>query len=255
MGKREAYNQKQLDNGKFTIEEVSELVRRFQIDSNLVSDGMYGPNTKRALGVKSGPPDYKNPRPPEYSVIFPVPLLPDGREPKVTSGHHTVNPSRAPGAYKNRDGSLYKGHQGIDILFRYDSQVDPVKRELMGAQYDGNWWVPRNTVALAVAEGTVIRSDDQRNGGRVRLELKDGTQVTYRHLLEREVLVGNHVQQGDVVGLVGGDPRHNGLWHLHFEVRFDEYYKYSQSVNPEPWLINAEYLAWPAELDYPDSCD
>jgi len=248
LTKKEVYNQKRIDAGDFTIAEITELVRIFQIESNLTSDGMFGPKTKRALGV-SGVPNFASPERPKYLVFSPMPKLPDGRAASITSGHWTVNPSRAPGAYKV-NGKPYRGHQGVDFLYRYDSRVDLPKRELKGSQYDGNWWVPTNTPALAVAAGEIIRSDDAANGGVVRIKLRDDTHVTYRHLQRRDVSVGDRVSGGDVIGLVGGDPRNRGLWHLHFEVHLAGFYQYTQSVNPEPWLEDSQDVAWPAGFEY-----
>ena len=83
---------------------------------------------------------------------------------------------------------------------------------------------------FAAADGKVVRAgwEDERNhligyGKRVTLEHVGGVETRYAHLSGINVIVGDHVREGDVVGWAGrtgnvdGDP--SIPTHLHFELR------------------------------------
>ncbi len=57
----------------------------------------------------------------------------------------------------------------------------------------------------------------------------------YGHMSEVNVVVGQHVETGDLLGLVGETGRVTGP-HLHFEVRIDEN-NFFTTRNPELWLV------------------
>ncbi len=57
----------------------------------------------------------------------------------------------------------------------------------------------------------------------------------YGHMSEVNVVVGQHVETGDLLGLVGETGRVTGP-HLHFEVRIDEN-SFFTTRNPELWLV------------------
>jgi murein DD-endopeptidase MepM/ murein hydrolase activator NlpD len=57
----------------------------------------------------------------------------------------------------------------------------------------------------------------------------------YGHMAETNVVVGQHVETGDLLGLVGETGRVTGP-HLHFEVRIDDN-NFFATRNPELWLV------------------
>ncbi|WP_285008968.1 M23 family metallopeptidase [Pedobacter faecalis] len=99
-----------------------------------------------------------------------------------------------------RDANTRK-HQGVDIF------------------------APRRTPALAVAEGTVLRVNENNLGGRVvwlRPSGKDYT-VYYAHLDEQIAREGQSVKPGDTLGLIGntGNAKTTAP-HLHFGIYTSE---------------------------------
>ena len=52
---------------------------------------------------------------PALAKVFPLPLLPDGRRPYLTSGFHARNPSRP-------------GHMGADFFYRWMATLDPPQK-------------------------------------------------------------------------------------------------------------------------------
>jgi murein DD-endopeptidase MepM/ murein hydrolase activator NlpD len=59
----------------------------------------------------------------------------------------------------------------------------------------------------------------------------------YGHMSEVDVVIGQHVDTGDLLGLVGETGKVTGP-HLHFEVRIDEN-SFFTTRNPELWLVPA----------------
>lgn len=82
--------------------------------------------------------------------------------------------------------------------------------------------VPVGTSIYAAASGTVIISKaDGWNGGYggyIVIKHDNGTQTLYAHNSRNDVIVGQRVNQGEVIGAVGNTGRSTGP-HLHFEVR------------------------------------
>jgi murein DD-endopeptidase MepM/ murein hydrolase activator NlpD len=91
---------------------------------------------------------------------------------------------------------------GVGLSYRRDSKTDPY--------------------GIAVA----IRHNFGYNGSRL--------QTIYAHMQEVNVVVGQDVQAGDRIGLVGDTGLTTGP-HLHFEVRVEEL-NYFTTRNPELWL-------------------
>ncbi|MCH7484167.1 MAG: peptidoglycan DD-metalloendopeptidase family protein [Chloroflexi bacterium] len=75
------------------------------------------------------------------------------------------------------------------------------------------------TAVAAAASGQVVLStySDNGYGSYVIVQHADGSQTLYAHLLERYVVLGQNVGQGEVIGAVGCSGWCNGN-HLHFEV-------------------------------------
>ena len=75
------------------------------------------------------------------------------------------------------------------------------------------------TAVTAAASGQVVLSTYRDNGygNYIIVRHSDGSETLYAHLLERYVVLGQYVNQGEVVGAVGCSGWCNGN-HLHFEV-------------------------------------
>lgn len=113
--------------------------------------------------------------------------------------------------YGNRTDPVYGGtrfHAGIDI----------------GA--------PSGTPVKSVQGGIVTKSSFMADGYGNWVEVKhpDGTSSRYAHLSTRDVVVGQKVDSGQVIGKVGSTGKSTGP-HLHFEIR-----KGGNSVNPKNYI-------------------
>jgi len=98
-------------------------------------------------------------------------------------------------------------HEGIDLAGGYGSQI------------------------VAAVEGTVLYAGPESGYGEVLKVLDwDGTQTWYGHMSKFLVKVGDHVQAGQPVALVGSAGDATGP-HLHFEVRIG-----GVPVDPIPFL-------------------
>lgn len=122
-------------------------------------------------------------------------ILPDGwplRQGRITSG------------YGRRGRRL---HKGIDIAAQ------------------------RGTAIFAVESGTVVRSKYMRGYGRmVEIKHSDMYSTRYAHNSENLVLVGEEVDKGQIIALVGSTGRSTGP-HVHFEVR-----QSGVAINPIKYL-------------------
>lgn len=88
------------------------------------------------------------------------------------------------------------------------------------------------TEVFAAAGGTVIFSEWHQWGGgnRVEVDHGDGLITTYNHLSASKVKVGQKVERGELIALVGTTGSSTGC-HLHFEVEVNK-----NVVDPLPWL-------------------
>ncbi len=133
----------------------------------------------------------------------------------------------------------------ISPNYRFGTTMDGLREVHHGVEFEN----PVGTVVLAAAEGQVIfAAQDVRGelspwmdfyGNTVVLEHRlpgmDAPLYTlYAHLSEIQVQVGQQVQAGDPLGLVGMSGSADGP-HLHFEVRIGAN-AYWNSSNPELWL-------------------
>lgn len=120
-------------------------------------------------------------------------------------------PAAVPGGWVNPLGGGYYisrsvgyGHQGADMVT--NSQAD--------------WSVP----IYAAKSGTVITSSEAVGGWGVTVAIDhgDGTQTLYGHMTygSRAVGVGQHVEQGQLIGYVGSTGR-STAHHLHLELRIN----------------------------------
>lgn len=89
----------------------------------------------------------------------------------------------------------------------------------------------RGTPVVVAATGTVLSAGWQNGYGQmVEVEHGGGLTTRYAHLSKIEVVIGQQIARGDVVGRVGSTGRSTGP-HLHYEVRVG-----GEAVNPRAYL-------------------
>ena len=95
---------------------------------------------------------------------------------------------------------------------------------------------PYGTPILASAEGTVMSAgwDNTGYGLRVIIQHLDGKATLYAHLSKVFVTKGDHVRQGQEIGLSGASGNVTGA-HLHFEAR-ENWYNYYSHRDPVTFL-------------------
>lgn len=106
-----------------------------------------------------------------------------------------------------------------------------------GRLHEGIDFTPGNGAPIqAIADGTVRIGPYGAYGNNVYIDhVIDGQMITshYAHMQDGSVRVtnGQHVEVGDVIGLVGNTGRSYGA-HLHFELRLPS----GTAIDPMPWL-------------------
>lgn len=105
----------------------------------------------------------------------------------------------------------------------------------MGAFHTGlDISVPSGTPIRATADGVVHQAEYHGQYGRlVVIGHGGGLQTYYAHLSKMEVVEGQEIRRGEIVGLCGATGRATSP-HLHFEVRVN-----GTAVNPYPYLSRA----------------
>jgi murein DD-endopeptidase MepM/ murein hydrolase activator NlpD len=99
-----------------------------------------------------------------------------------------------------------------------------------GQDIDAAWGTP----VEAAAAGKVIIAGWQRGYGNVvYIDHGSGLSTRYGHLSKINVSVGQSIDTGEIIGLVGSTGRSTGP-HLHYEVRVN-----NQPVDPKPYLPGA----------------
>ncbi|HWS53218.1 MAG TPA: M23 family metallopeptidase [Pyrinomonadaceae bacterium] len=90
---------------------------------------------------------------------------------------------------------------------------------------------PRGTPVVAPADGTVTHAGWQSGyGNLVTIDHGNGLSTRYGHLSKVEVVEGQEIRRGELLGLVGSTGRSTGP-HLHYEVRIHE-----EAVSPRHYL-------------------
>ncbi len=104
-------------------------------------------------------------------------------------------------------GRAYEFHAGMDI--------------------DGN----SGDIVAAPANGIVINADWQGGyGNMIEIDHGNGLTTRYGHLSRIGVQIGNTVQRGQIIALIGSTGRSTGP-HLHYELRLND-----KSINPRRFL-------------------
>jgi len=213
------YNARQLTLGVMTVDHVTELVRFWQSSHGLTADAMAGPLTLASIAT-AGATTAK----PAPFLASPLPILPDGRKATITS---SFRPPDRP------------NHDGCDWFYEWRPGDKPDlvgDRGAAGRQADGSprWVVPYGVLAQAAAAGTVQIAGNSETGHRVWIDHGNGLRTGYFHLLDLRVEVGDKIEAGEPIGLVGDNPKDFDGRHLHFEVSPVDHY---QPIDPEPLLL------------------
>ena len=104
-------------------------------------------------------------------------------------------------------GRTYEFHAGMDI--------------------DGE----RGDTVIAPGNGTVIKAGWEGGyGNMIEIDHGNGLTTRYGHLSKIEVTLGDQVQRGQLIGLIGTTGRSTGP-HLHYELRLND-----KSINPRRFL-------------------
>ncbi len=104
-------------------------------------------------------------------------------------------------------GGSYEFHPGLDI--------------------DGN----KGDTVIAPAKGVVVKAGWQGGyGNLIEIDHGNGLTTRYGHLSKIGVQIGDTVERGQLIGLVGSTGRSTGP-HLHYEIRFAD-----RAINPRRFL-------------------
>jgi len=157
-----------------------------------------------------------------------------------TSGNETIDPRFEKLSLSlARMSALERGLQGIPnvlpasidmISSGFGYRRDPFNGH--GAMHKGlDFRGPVGTPIHAAANGRISFVGWKGGYGRV-VEIRhgNGLMTRYAHMSKFKSKVGDRVEAGDVVGLIGSSGRSTGP-HLHFEVRIN-----NRAVNPRPML-------------------
>ena len=118
------------------------------------------------------------------------------------------------GHRRSYNGSPYNYfHTGLDFCYNYNNEVNEI-------------YSPADGVVV-FAGPLIVR------GNAVMIDHGQGVYTGYMHQEKILVEVGEQVETGQVIGIVGGTGRVNGP-HLHFEV-----WAGGVQVDPEDWLMDA----------------
>jgi len=108
--------------------------------------------------------------------------------------------------------------------------------------YSRRHFMPAGVPALAYGPGKVVTSEQANKGGYVVIDHPLGWRSQYMHLARRDVRVGQWVNAGQRIGIIGDDPTVSDPRHLHFQIRYE-----GNLVDPATYLKNATMLNWPSD--------
>ena len=119
------------------------------------------------------------------------------------------------------------------LMSPFGGRTDPLSGE--GAIHTGvDLSVPQGTPVHVAADGIVVHADWSNGYGRlVIVDHGNGLQTYYGHLYRFEVVTGQEIRRGDIVGQSGSSGRVTGP-NLHYEVRMA-----GTPVNPYPYLAKS----------------
>ena len=129
------------------------------------------------------------------------------------------------------------------LMSHFGNRTDPFSGE--GAFHAGvDISAPKGTPVKATGDGLVVHAAwGGQYGKLVVVEHGNGFQTYYAHMSQIEVVEGQTVRRGDLVGLTGSTGRSTSP-HLHYEVR-----RGGTAINPHPYL-NGRLLTPVAKTEY-----
>ncbi len=213
-----------------------------QTNEQLASLEMLAQEVSTAYGVKrslTGTPD----------LIAEAPLVPTFRETLAEYDYlRTTNlASRARNSFARADANVLPAAWPIfgRLMGGYGQRSDPFSGE--GAMHTGiDISAPVGTAVRVTGDGIVRHAN--WNGGYGRCVIVDhgnGYQTWYAHLSKMDVMEGQEVRQGEVIGRVGTTGRSTGS-HLHYEVRI-----HSTPVNPYRFMQRTVAVKQASQSDFP----
>lgn len=215
---------REIASGRLTHDEISLFVRYFQDAQGIEPvDGKPGPVTQDALASFYDVPVTEKhlPSPFGFGLVAPMPVLPDGRRPVITSG---FRPRERP------------DHVGVDIFYPWRPGDKPdfvADKGAAGSPGKPRWGVPYGIHAIAAGDGVVSAAGDSRSGKMLWIDHGNDFRTGYFHLMSLLVVVGQRVTTGQNLGLVGDNPVDGDARHLHFELSPVRRYA---PENPVPYL-------------------
>jgi murein DD-endopeptidase MepM/ murein hydrolase activator NlpD len=131
------------------------------------------------------------------------------------------------------------------LMSRFGDREDPFSGE--GAFHKGvDISAPMGTPVHAAADGVIYSADFFAGYGRVVvIDHGHGMQTWYAHLSRFDVIPGEEIRRGEVLGFSGASGKVTAP-HLHFEVRVG-----GTPVNPYKYLVNASAMVQQAPSDLP----
>ncbi len=124
--------------------------------------------------------------------------------------------------------------RGTDRLASgYGMRMHPVYKT-MRMHHGVDFTAPTGTPIYATGSGVVIRSERNRHGYGLMVEIDHGYgyKTRYAHMSSIEVREGQKVKRGEIIGRVG-DTGTSTAPHLHYEV-----HRNGRTVNPVPYFYN-----------------
>jgi len=127
----------------------------------------------------------------------------------------------------------------------FGQRSDPFSGE--GAMHTGiDISAPMGTPVKATADGIVLHSGWNAGYGRcVIVDHGNGYQTWYGHLSRADVMEGQEIRQGEIIGRVGSTGRATGP-HLHYEVRI-----HSTPVNPYRFMQRSLAVKAVTQTEFP----
>jgi murein DD-endopeptidase MepM/ murein hydrolase activator NlpD len=127
----------------------------------------------------------------------------------------------------------------------FGHRMDPFSGE--GAYHTGvDISAPTGTPVKAAADGVVIRAEFFGGYGRlVIVSHHNGMESYYAHLSKFDVIAGQEIRQGEILGRVGSTGRVTAP-HLHYEVRVG-----GAPVNPYRFLMRTMAATSAVKTDFP----
>jgi len=178
-----------------------------------VTTGLY------AAGIGAGAVGSSGAADPFAGWIWPVPIHPDGRRPKISQGYD---------AAPDVSGRFSARHAGVDIMYPRRPE------EPIGLPYGTRGhFMPDGIPALAAGPGKVYSSKMSSLGWSVVID--HGQWATfYQHMRGPLVQKGQLVVAGTPLAEVHHSPAGYGLKHLHFELWHGAS---TRHVDPAPFML------------------